>query len=239
MVAPLLEALSWFTVLPVRVTAPRGLAACVPALPAVGLVVGGIAALSGAAAGHTDPYLGGVVATVVGLGLTGFIHLDGVADLADGLAASHLDPGRRLVVMKDPHTGAMGAAAVALAVASRVVLLVAVASCGAWGALPLAAAWARLGAWGWAVTLPPLGDGMGYTLHHGAPRRGVARWGVALFLLSLWLAPAMALAPLPLLAWGGWLRRSLGGQNGDTLGAGIEVVELLLFATAVVGAGGG
>ncbi len=237
MVERFMEALSWLTVLPVRVAQPRGLGVCAPAFPAVGLVVGGLAALAGYLAGGHSSLVGGVAAAGVWIGLTGAMHLDGVADLADGLAAGHATPERRRAVMKDPHTGALGAAAVAFAVASRIALLAAVVVQGKWWAIPLAAAWARLGGWGWGVYLEPTSsEGMGATLHREAPRRPLGWWGCLLLVLSFPLAPPLAVAPLVLIAWGVWLSRTLGGQSGDTLGAGIEVVEICLLAV-VAGSG--
>ncbi|MDA8148010.1 MAG: adenosylcobinamide-GDP ribazoletransferase [Actinomycetota bacterium] len=56
----------------------------------------------------------GVAAAVVvatDLGLTGMLHIDGLVDAADGLLPPHADRDRRLAVMKDPATGAFGAAA--------------------------------------------------------------------------------------------------------------------------------
>lgn len=85
-----------------------------------------VGALLGAAVGGTwwaaslvfGPVLAAALAVAVDLVLTGLLHLDGLADSADGLLP-HLDRDRRLAVMADPATGAFGAAAVALAVVLR------------------------------------------------------------------------------------------------------------------------
>ena len=45
-------------------------------------------------------------------------------DLADALGASHRDPDRLLVVMKDPHVGSFGVIALILQCAAKLVLLV-------------------------------------------------------------------------------------------------------------------
>ncbi|MGH9089112.1 MAG: adenosylcobinamide-GDP ribazoletransferase [Acidimicrobiales bacterium] len=58
----------------------------------------------------------GVVA--LDLGLTGMLHLDGVADSADGLLP-HLDRARRLAVMREPCLGAFGLAAGAVTLLVR------------------------------------------------------------------------------------------------------------------------
>ena len=59
-------------------------------------------------------------------------------------------------------------------------------------------------------------------------------WVALLVAASLWLSPRLLAAPLLIAAWGLFLRRKLGGQCGDALGAGIEVTELgLLLALAI------
>jgi adenosylcobinamide-GDP ribazoletransferase len=59
-------------------------------------------------------------AIVVGadLALTGMLHLDGLADSADGLLP-HLERARRLEVMREPTVGAFGVAAVVIVLVSR------------------------------------------------------------------------------------------------------------------------
>ena len=61
-----------------------------------------------------------VVAT--DLVVTGLLHLDGLADAADGLLAP-MDRARRLAVMRDPATGAFGTAVVAIVIVLRVAAL--------------------------------------------------------------------------------------------------------------------
>lgn len=53
-----------------------------------------------------------VLAVAADLALTGMLHMDGVADTADGLLA-HLSSARRLDVMDQPDVGAFGVAATA------------------------------------------------------------------------------------------------------------------------------
>jgi len=61
----------------------------------------------------------------------------------------------------------------------------------------------------------------------------IAVWTIALLVTSVFLAPALVLAPLALLAWGVYLKRKLGGMTGDCLGAGIELCEIALLAEVV------
>jgi adenosylcobinamide-GDP ribazoletransferase len=66
------------------------------------------------------------------------------------------------------------------------------------------------------------------------PRAGWWAGGVLLLAASVLWHPAAALALLPALVWGLWLKRRLGGQSGDLLGAGVEIVESAGLALVLV-----
>jgi len=87
--------------------------------------------------------------------VTGGLHLDGLADVADALGAAHRDRSRLLAVMKDPHLGSFGVLTLIAAVSGKLVLLMLVAKQHHEWALLLVPAWARLGVLAWQ-TLPPL-----------------------------------------------------------------------------------
>jgi adenosylcobinamide-GDP ribazoletransferase len=59
---------------------------------------------------------------------------------------------------------------------------------------------------------------------------------VLLSWLTFVFAPLLLLALVPMVGWGWFLKRRLGGMSGDCLGAGIEVMEasLLLMCLAPV-----
>src|SRR4051812_50208255 len=104
-------ALGFLTRVPVAdrepLTAAR-LSAAAPWFPAVGLVVGGVL---GGTRLLFDLALPAGAATVLALGaavvVTGGVHEDGVAGVADGLGA-HVGRGRRAGVMGDPRGGGVG-----------------------------------------------------------------------------------------------------------------------------------
>jgi len=81
----------------------------------IGLGVGGIwwAARRGWA-----PPAAAAVAVLADAGLTGMLHLDGLADTADGLLPP-LPRARRLEVMADPRLGAFGVAGLAIVLLAR------------------------------------------------------------------------------------------------------------------------
>lgn len=91
--------------------------------PLVGALIGAVvaAALAGGREIWTLP-VAAAVAVAVDLALTGMLHVDGLADSADGLLP-HLDRERRLEVMRQPDTGAFGVGAVAAVLLLRVAAL--------------------------------------------------------------------------------------------------------------------
>ena len=64
------------------------------------------------------PAVAGGLAVAADLALTGMLHLDGLADSADGLLPP-LPRDRRLAVMRSPDVGAFGVAAVVSAIGLR------------------------------------------------------------------------------------------------------------------------
>ena len=74
---------------------------------AIGLAVGGAWWLADRA---WAPIVGGAVTVVVDIVLTGGLHLDGLADAADGLVPP-MERIRRLQVLSDPAVGAFGGVA--------------------------------------------------------------------------------------------------------------------------------
>ncbi|HEX2577110.1 MAG TPA: adenosylcobinamide-GDP ribazoletransferase, partial [Aquihabitans sp.] len=86
---------------------------------AIGIVVGGAWWLAGEA---FPPLLAGAVVVAVDLAVTGLLHVDGLADSADGLLP-HLDRDRRLAVMAEPAAGAFAVAVVAAVLVLRAAAL--------------------------------------------------------------------------------------------------------------------
>lgn len=226
-------ALGFLTRLPVRSDDDDWKAfAAVPAtLPAVGYVVGTVAAIPFLLA---DVLPGVAVAAVYLVGvylLTGVHHVDGLADCGDA-AVVHGDCAHRREVLKDSQAG-VGAV---LAVAATVVV-VALGALGVAGLPPLralgVAVAAEVGAKLGMALLAAFGDapvtGFGSAL---TDRAGPAQaFGPALVaspaLLASFPSPAAAAAVAGgVLSAAGcleWANRHLGGPNGDVFGAANEV----------------
>jgi adenosylcobinamide-GDP ribazoletransferase len=225
----LIVALQFLTRLPTpRLAGAWSLAGAAVYVPLVGLLLGVLLQLAVWLGSELGPWIGGLAGLIVWVWATGGIHLDGLGDVADALASAHKAPQRFLEVLADPHVGSFAVIAIALQIATKLVLLAALSGGAGLAALVLVPAWARWGALVWSCWLPPIKDGLGRAFAGGAGGLAIALWGCALLAASAWLAPLLSSALL-VVALGSWFfARRLGGVNGDCLGAGIEVSESLL-----------
>ena len=213
---------------------PDDLAAAAKWFPLVGLIIGAFLAASLALGAKINPWLGALFAVAMWIWITGGMHLDGLSDLADALGVAHRDPEKFLHIMRDPHTGVFGSIALWLALSTKLVLLMLLASKPhtLW-AVMLIPAWARLGPVVWAQTLPALGAGLGQRFGQHAQPVIWATWLLLLSTASWLLAPALLLATPILVLWWLFLNFRVKGMNGDCLGAGVEFTEALLLCAAV------
>jgi adenosylcobinamide-GDP ribazoletransferase len=101
-------------------------------------------------------------------------------------------------------------------------------------AVILVAAWARLGAPFWSLTVPPLADGSGQRFAWDIDPRIVGAEAVVLALLSIFLAPMLLAAVVVIPAIAAYWRYRVGGITGDCLGASVEVTETILLLLIAV-----
>lgn len=207
------------------------------AAPMAGLVVGflgGIAYFVAELIGLPD-----FIAAIFGLGVTmlvtGCLHEDGLADVADGFGGG-AGKERKLEIMKDSRIGTYGVAALAMTILLRWSALAAFPSPGAAMAALVAAhiaSRALIPAFMWLV--PParqngLSAGVGAIPLEAV--QGAIGIGIASLFLIGFAGALMAAAFLAL--WFFFLRRlseqQIGGQTGDVLGClqqGAEIIVLL------------
>lgn len=228
------EALAFLTPLGVPVTpTPRAL----PWFPVVGagigLAVGGV--WWGAAEVWT-PAVAAALAVSADLALTGMLHLDGLADSADGLLP-HLPPERRLEVMRAPDVGAFGLGAGGAALLLRFSALAALAP----DAVLVAGLWClSRTAMAVAASVVPYARPSGLASAFVGGRSGAVGFGglalgTTLAGVAAGIPGVVAAASVVLGATGVVLlaRRRVGGFTGDVLGAaGVvgETVGLLAVA---------
>ncbi len=243
-------ALTTLTVLPVRgpeLLDRRAAGTAMRLAPAVGLLLGGLgAALLAVLDALTDgpPLLACAGAIGVLALLTRGLHLDGLADLADGLG-THGPPERARDVMKQPDVGAFGVVALVLVPLVQVSALLACATAGRGpAALVLAAGTGRLAVTAACTAATPAATSTGLgALVAGTVRRGeptvlavvVVAGGTLWALLDGQPVLLPGLAVVVALVTATLLRRHavrrLGGITGDVLGA---LVEVATTATLVV-----
>lgn len=206
--------------------------------PAVGALVGALAGAALLTGARIDASLGALCAVVVWVGVTGALHLDGLADLADALGAAHRDRARFLQTLRDPHIGVFGVIALVLALSAKLILAALAVrlrpGTQLLAAMALAGAWSRYGALIWSAWLKPLASGSAQRLAERRSTPALIGWGAALLGVSAALAPETAVALGAIGLWGAWLRARLGGVTGDCLGAGVEIVEIATLLAIVV-----
>lgn len=203
-------------------------AASIRWFPAVGLLVGAGVAGAAWAGAWIDAWCGALAGLAAWIAITGALHLDGLADLADASGAAHQDRARLLAVLADPHLGSFGAVALAVQVLAKLVLLHALVVQGALVGVVLVPVAARIGPLAWARWIAPLHDGLGARFAGVVRGRDLAVWAVALAVAAL-RYPALLLAVPGIALWGWWIVTRIGGMSGDGHGAGIEWNETVLL----------
>ncbi|MFC8044389.1 adenosylcobinamide-GDP ribazoletransferase [Nocardia sp. NPDC057353] len=236
-------ALSWLTVLPVRGPdeVDRGVAGrAIAAAPIAGLLLGALAtavlwALTAAGAGAL---LAGLLAVGALAVATRGMHLDGLADTADGLGC-YGPPERARRIMKDGGIGPFGTAALLLAVLTQAAAFAALAEAGLWAGVALAVVTGRVAAVLACVRAPAAPDtGFGALVAATQRPATAALWSAATLAAAAllpgtapWhgpLAVAAALIAAALLTQ--HCVRRFEGLSGDVLGAAVETAT----ATAAV-----
>lgn len=249
MIRALALALSWLTVLPVRGpgTVDRRLARrALFWAPVVGAVLGLLAAgvLVALHLLDTPSLLSGVVVVATLAGLTRGMHLDGLADAADGLGC-YGGPQRALAVMRDGAAGPFAVVVLVVVLLAQSAALGALADTGRWLAVPLAVTAGRV-AFGWCARtgVPPArADGLGVLVAGSQPPVVAGAWLLVLLACGSAAVPgrawqgvlAIGLAALAVVAFSAHTRQRFGGVTGDVLGAASELASTVVLAVCAVG----
>lgn len=215
---------------------PEAASASIAFFPAVGALIGSVAAGAWLIAFERVPVLGAILFSMLSsILLTGALHEDGLADAADGLFGGQT-PEQRMTIMKDSRMGTFGGIALWFSLTLRLVLL--------WhlslGSAPLTAEailWSHTFA-RWAAVcllqnLPHVGPdalrAKDFCKKLPLPRLLLALVPPVILLVSL--HPRVGSSVLFLLTllvlyaiW--FLRRKLGGLTGDCVGATTQLAEI-------------
>lgn len=215
------------------------------AFPLVGIAVGAIAGAAVYLAAL--PSLHPLACALLGLGvqvwITGALHEDGLADVADGFGAH--DRARRLEIMRDSRIGSFGVLALVFSVGLRVALLSGLNGPErAWLAMIAAAAISRavlVPVMAWVAPARP--DGLAKDAGKPTIAAVLMASAIAIGVAFALLNPVAAILALILAAGAAavlsiWARRALGGQTGDVLGAIQQIAEIGVFTAAAAYGGG-
>lgn len=194
----------------------------------------------------------GALILIVWIGLTGSLHLDGLADAADAWAGGMADREKTLSIMKDPTCGPAAVVVICLCLLLKWQLLAELLGKGA-GSIELSLVLAPLAARAWLLpmlaSLPyarqDAESGMAANIAREFPiKAGVTSFVAAqIFILLFLLAAGLGLfswigvmAIMTLVFWSVWraTRLRLGGYTGDVLGALVELMELTFLVSLVV-----
>jgi adenosylcobinamide-GDP ribazoletransferase len=219
--------------------APNGLARSVKFFPMVGLVIGsGAALLEKVLASHLGRPASAVVVLLYLVLITGCLHEDGLADVADSLGGRN--PEQRLAILRDSRIGAYGAAALVFSLLSRAVLLAGLplehftaylisahVLC-RWSTLPL------------SYSLPPARDseGQGARIAKLTSASSLiigSVFTIATVIVALRkaaIAPLLAAIAIPLLSSFFYMRK-FGGITGDCFGATNQLTEIAVYLCGV------
>lgn len=249
-----------FSVLPVDVGTPdrrtvrwavllSPLVAAVLGLLAAGVMFGLRIVMEWRFGPSQPPTLGPLLAATIGILtlqlLTGGLHLDGLADVVDGIAA-RAGRERTLAIMRDSAVGAMGALALVLVIVLDIVALgISIQYGHGTEALVTAVVAARVAiVWG-CTRGAARPDGLGAWVSRTTTWRSALLVSVIALLVPLVLmafdddpfGPAALLAAGPVGVVGGVaavqpLIRKLGGITGDVLGAAAEVAMTTTLVTS-------
>jgi adenosylcobinamide-GDP ribazoletransferase len=208
--------------------------------PVIGAIVGSLAALvHHLLTPHLSPVVTATLTVAFTVLLTGALHEDGLADVADAFGGGWTRD-RVLLILRDSRIGAYGAAALALSLILRITLLSSLSPAVAIRSLVAAhilCRWTTLPLSFFFPAARPAEDGQGVriasltttaTLVFGT----VFTFAAAALLLHARALPALALACTATLLSGLYYRHRIGGVTGDCFGATNQLAEITTYLTA-------
>ena len=207
--------------------------------PVVGLLLGlilvSVTYMASWIFSYTTPLFSAAIVLSVWVLLTGALHLDGLADSADGWMGGLGDREKTLQIMKDPCVGVTGAVTLIVVCLLKFTALVGLMEYGSvpliGTALLITPVLARAAAMCLLVTTPYVREGGIASSWIGQINVSDLFWPLmAVAGVAIWLAPVALLIALAVL----WACRRvmlvrLQGATGDTAGATIELIELAIL----------
>lgn len=237
---PLLIALQFLTILPVKVAEPldnKQLGQSLLFYPIVGLIIASILIVAATLLTGNSSLVSAILLLVIWVALTGGLHLDGLADSADAWLGGLGDKEKTLSIMKDPTSGPIAVSLLILVLLTKFIMLSELITQQNWLAILLAITLAR-------TALPLLFLSTPYVRQNGIaallvkhqPQLATKYVVLAVAVLSIllgglwWLLIAFAVFLFLRYA----MQQRLGGTTGDTAGAMVELLETCILIAAVI-----
>lgn len=236
-------ALQFLSSLPVRLPGmpePAQLGRSLLFYPLVGLLFGGLLWGLDALLLGTPLLLHGALLLTAWVLLSGGLHLDGLADSADAWLGGFGDRERTLLIMKDPRSGPIAVITLVLVLLLKFAALLALIEQRQTLALIIVPVLGRGALLGLFLTTPYVrAGGLGQALADHLPRhRG---WQVLLacalagVLVAGWVGvSALVIALAVFIGLRQMMLRRLGGCTGDTAGALLELLEMVVLVGLVL-----
>ena len=242
MIKPLLVALQLLTRLPIRINTSiddRTMGQSLLYYPVVGGFIGALLAIILLTLHqHTSPLILAGLLLAIWVMITGALHLDGLADSADAWLGGFNDPQRTLDIMKDPRCGPAAVIILIIVLLLKWSALEYLVRHQQWQTIIIASVFAR-------TMLLPLflttryvrQNGLGSVLANHIPRgpAWIVTLGVVILLTVLSGIQTVMVIIVAIAIWL-FLRHMMisriAGMTGDTAGATLEIMELVILLSA-------
>ncbi len=205
--------------------------------PVVGLFIGAILAVMGASMAALPQLLTAALILLVWIVITGALHLDGLADSCDAWLGGQGDKQRTLEIMKDPCSGPVAVVVLLATLLLKFTAIVALLELHAFWLMAMAPFIAR-------ALLPILllstpyvrSNGIGAVLVKYAPHLKVyIACSIAIIVSLNYLSFTTVIAAfVTVFALRGMMLNRIDGLTGDTAGACVEVVEVVVLVGCVL-----
>jgi adenosylcobinamide-GDP ribazoletransferase len=229
----LLGAVAFLTVVPVRAkTAPPGRSAAW--FPLIGAILGALGAAIYIGLARAIPAsLAALVTVAFWTAITGVLHEDGLADVADAMRAGRTTE-KMLAILKDSRIGTYGAVAIVLSIVARWQAIEHLAGVNVFAVFIAAQAVPRAAMVALAWVSRPAGSGLGLafsaTLSTPVALIAIAQGIAAALLCGVRGGITIVLAAYLAIRIAQWyFYRRIGGVNGDCLGATEQILEIFVL----------
>ncbi|MDO8846653.1 adenosylcobinamide-GDP ribazoletransferase [Methylicorpusculum sp.] len=205
--------------------------------PLVGLLIGLMLVFVLVLLGTGQPELKAAMLLILWVGISGGLHLDGLADCADAWAGGMGSRERSLAIMKDPAAGPIAVIWLILVLMLKWAALVEIVKQSDTAVLLIVPMLGRLAIMAMMLTTPyvrpgGLGEKMIVNLPLIPARLSLAAWLICTLWFIGWMPVLVAI--LVGLAIRYIALRRLGGVTGDVYGAAVELTEAAVLASVAL-----